>query len=72
MMMIARDFRSFGTDHRDHRGRIQIYPLVLVPLFVGPPLGMLIHVFSLRNLTTTFRNAGRTTANPLGVHASAT
>jgi hypothetical protein len=27
-----------------------IYPLVLVPLFVGPPLAILVHVLSLRNL----------------------
>jgi len=27
-----------------------IYPLPLVPLFLGPPLGILLHVFSLRNL----------------------
>jgi hypothetical protein len=27
-----------------------IYPLALVPLFVGPPLGILVHVLSLRNL----------------------
>lgn len=27
-----------------------IYPLALVPLFIGPPLAVLLHVFSLRNL----------------------
>jgi len=27
-----------------------IYPIALVPLFVGPPLAVLLHVFSLRNL----------------------
>lgn len=30
-----------------------IYPLALVPLFVGPPLAVLLHVFSLRNLLVT-------------------
>lgn len=27
-----------------------LYPLALIPLFVGPPLGLLTHVYSLRNL----------------------
>lgn len=27
-----------------------IYPLALVPLFLGPPLGILPHIYSLRNL----------------------
>jgi len=30
-----------------------LYPLSLVPLFIGPPLGILTHVFSLRNLYST-------------------
>ena len=34
-----------------------LYPLVLVPLFLGPPLAILVHVLSLRNLTITFRTA---------------
>jgi hypothetical protein len=29
---------------------LNIYPLALVPLFLGPPLGILTHVLSLRNL----------------------
>ena len=29
---------------------IGLYPLSLVPLFIGPPLGILTHVYSLRNL----------------------
>jgi len=29
-----------------------LYPLSLVPLFLGPPLGILTHVYSLRNLAT--------------------
>jgi hypothetical protein len=29
---------------------INLYPLTLVPLFVGPPMGILAHVYSLRNL----------------------
>jgi len=27
-----------------------IYPISLVPLFLGPPLGILTHILSLRNL----------------------
>jgi hypothetical protein len=38
-----------------------IYPLALVPLFLGPPLGILTHILSLRNLTVT-RSAARATA----------
>ena len=29
---------------------LSIYPLNLVPLFLGPPIGILTHVYSLRNL----------------------
>src|SRR5205823_2780202 len=29
---------------------LSIYPLNLVPLFLGPPLGILTHIYSLRNL----------------------
>jgi hypothetical protein len=32
---------------------LSIYPIALVPLFLGPPLGILTHVFSLRNLAVT-------------------
>jgi hypothetical protein len=32
---------------------LNIYPLALVPLFLGPPLGILTHILSLRNLTVT-------------------
>ena len=49
---------------------IWLYPLVLVPLFVGPPLGILTHIYSLRNLATaTHREGSRrsaTAAEPLG------
>lgn len=34
---------------------IAVYPLAIVPLFLGPPLGMLTHVYSLRNLLTARR-----------------
>jgi hypothetical protein len=34
-----------------------IYPLALVPLFLGPPLGILTHVLSLRNLAVTGETA---------------
>jgi hypothetical protein len=37
---------------------LSMYPLSLVPLFVGPPLGILTHVLSLRNLSVN-RNALR-------------
>jgi hypothetical protein len=30
-----------------------IYPIALVPLFLGPPLGILTHILSLRNLAVT-------------------
>jgi hypothetical protein len=33
-----------------HAQVIGLYPLSLVPLFIGPPLGILTHVYSLRNL----------------------
>jgi len=32
---------------------LSIYPIALVPLFLGPPLGILTHILSLRNLATT-------------------
>jgi len=37
-----------------------IYPLSLVPLFLGPPLGILTHILSLRNLAVakTLRSGG--------------
>jgi len=31
-------------------GGISTYPQVVVPLFLGPPMGILMHVASLRNL----------------------
>jgi hypothetical protein len=40
---------------------LNIYPLDLVPLFLGPPLGILTHVLSLRNLAVT-RSAAAVTA----------
>jgi hypothetical protein len=49
-----------------------LYPLVLVPLFIGPPLGILIHVCSLRNLTTAFRTAPDGDPKRVSVHAGAT
>ncbi len=36
-----------------HANVFWIYPLSLVPLFLGPPLGILIYVYSLRNLMAT-------------------
>jgi hypothetical protein len=29
---------------------LSVYPLALVPLFLGPPIGILTHIYSLRNL----------------------
>jgi hypothetical protein len=34
---------------------LTIYPLSLVPLFIGPPLGILTHLYSLRNLYAVAR-----------------
>jgi len=35
-----------------HAQVLGLYPLSLVPLFIGPPMGILAHVYSLRNLGT--------------------
>jgi hypothetical protein len=32
---------------------LSIYPIALVPLFLGPPVGILTHILSLRNLAVT-------------------
>jgi hypothetical protein len=37
---------------------IEIYPLAIVALFIGPPLGILTHLYSLRNLVVTARRSG--------------
>ena len=34
-----------------------IYPIALVPLFLGPPLGILTHIYSLRNLAVAKTSA---------------
>jgi len=36
---------------------LNIYPLALVPLFLGPPIGILTHIYSLRNLATATSSA---------------
>jgi len=36
---------------------LNIYPLALVPLFLGPPMGILTHIYSLRNLATANSSA---------------
>lgn len=36
-----------------HSTNIARFPLVFVPLFLGPPLGILTHLYSLRNLAVT-------------------
>jgi hypothetical protein len=45
------------------------FPLVIVPLFLGPPLGILTHLYSLRNLAAT-RDTARAAAMPGGVRAA--
>lgn len=40
-----------------HANVLGFAPLAIVPLFLGPPLGTLVHVFSLRNLTVMSRPA---------------
>lgn len=37
---------------------LELYPLSLVPLFIGPPLGILTHMYSLRNLAAVARGNG--------------
>jgi hypothetical protein len=36
---------------------LSIYPLALVPLFLGPPIGILTHIYSLRNLAVANSSA---------------
>ena len=48
---------------------LALYPLALVPLFIGPPLGILTHICSLRNLSTAARAEqvhSKTIGEPLG------
>jgi hypothetical protein len=33
-----------------HSTNIGRFPIVMIPLFLGPPMGILAHVYSLRNL----------------------
>lgn len=42
------------SSHSTNVGR---FPLVIVPLFLGPPLGILTHIYSLRNLALTRQSA---------------
>jgi len=54
-----------------HSTNIGRFPLVIVPLFLGPPLGILTHIYSLRNLAAT-RAAKPAGARPEGAsHANA-
>ena len=39
---------------------LNIYPLALVPLFLGPPIGILTHIYSLRNLAVANSSARAT------------
>ncbi len=36
-----------------HASNVARFPLVVVPLFLGPPIGILTHIYSLRNLRVT-------------------
>jgi len=36
---------------------LSVYPLALVPLFLGPPIGILTHIYSLRNLAVSNSSA---------------
>jgi hypothetical protein len=45
-----------------HSTNIGRYPLVIVPLFLGPPIGILTHIYSLRNLSQTRPGAARASA----------
>jgi len=55
-----------------HPTNIGRFPLVVVPLFLGPPIGILTHVYSLRNLAVSGRNriasvAGSSAMQPRGL-----
>ena len=53
-----------------HAKVLDLYALVLVPLFIGPPLGILTHVYSLRRLARAARRGEgalpRVAGQPLG------
>ena len=50
-----------------HSTNIARFPVVIIPLFLGPPLGILTHLYSLRNLAATraSASASRTAAPAL-------
>jgi hypothetical protein len=41
-----------------HSTNVGRFPIVIVPIFLGPPLGILTHIYSLRNLAVTRANTG--------------
>src|SRR5262249_15775870 len=43
---------------------IGLYPLSLVPLFIGPPMGILVHIYSLRNLRVTASSVASDGSSP--------
>jgi hypothetical protein len=49
-----------------HSTNVGRFPLVVVPLFLGPPLGILTHIYSLRNLRIS-RNAAVSASRPSSV-----
>jgi hypothetical protein len=56
-----------------HARMVQIYPLVLVPLFIGPPIGLLTHVRALWSLAAgESAAAGRGSSSDLRPAAAAT
>jgi len=48
-------------------GMIGLYPLSLVALFIGPPLGILTHIYSLRNLAVNSSSAAASTPDRFSV-----
>lgn len=51
---------------------VTLYPLALVPLFIGPPLGILTHIWSLRNLSTAAGAEEARRSTPVGEPVGAT
>jgi len=58
---------AVATAVLSHSTNVGRFPLVIVPLFLGPPLGILSHIYSLRNLALTrasFRPTPAPALNP--------
>lgn len=50
-----------------HSTNVGRFPIVIVPLFLGPPLGILAHIYSLRNLAVTRASASAVRAAAPGL-----